>query len=100
MPQSWQMLVNPFVAAKYPYLTTEKGPARRLPIELTMVHDLPYMLDAGRARIPYGHDPTMFLYYLDQNAFPPEPPGMWVSGAGRADSETQGGLSGSSPRRM
>jgi len=80
-----KMLVNPFVAAKYPYLTTEKGPARRLPIELTMVHDLPYMLDAGRARIPYGHDPTMFLYYLDQNAFPPEPPGMWVSGAGRAD---------------
>ena len=25
-----------------------------------------------RARIPYGHDPTMLLYFLDQNAFPPE----------------------------
>lgn len=79
-----KMLVNPFVAAKSPYLTTEKGPARRLPVELTMANDLPVMLDASRSRIPYG-DPMMLLYFLDQNAWPPEPPGMWVSGAGRAD---------------
>jgi hypothetical protein len=38
-----------------------------------------------RARIPYGHDPTMLLYFLDQNAFPPEPSGMWVSGGRRSD---------------
>lgn len=80
-----KMFVSPFVAAKYPYLITEKGPARWLPVELTMVTDLPIMLDSSRPRIPYGHDPTMLLYFLDQNAFPPEPPGMWVSGAGRAD---------------
>jgi hypothetical protein len=80
-----KMLMNPFVAAKYPYLMTERGPARRLPVELTMVNDLPVMLAPSRPRIPYGHDPTMLLYFLDQNAFPPEPPGMWVSGGGRAD---------------
>lgn len=79
-----KMLVNPFVAAKSPYLTTEKGPARRLPVELTMANDLPVMLDASRSRIPYG-DPMMLLYFLDRNAWPPEPPGMWVSGAGHAD---------------
>jgi hypothetical protein len=27
----------------------------------------------------------VLLYFLDQNAFTPEPPGMWVSGSGRAD---------------
>lgn len=82
-----KMLVNPFVAAKYPFLTVEKGPARRLPVELTMVNDLPVRLatDPLRGRIPYGREPIMLLYFLDQNAFPPEPTGMWVSGAGRAD---------------
>jgi hypothetical protein len=51
-----------------------------------MANDLPVML-AGptRARIPYGHNPTMLLYFLDQNAFPPESPGMWVSGGRRTD---------------
>jgi hypothetical protein len=81
-----KILLNPFVAAKYPFLTTERGAARRLPVELSMLTDLPVML-AGptRARIPYGHDPTMLLYFLDQNAFPPEPAGMWVAGGRRAD---------------
>lgn len=81
-----KILLNPFVAAKYPYLTTERGAARRLPVELSMLTDLPVML-AGptRARIPYGHDPTMLLYFLDQNSFPPEPPGMWVAGGRRTD---------------
>jgi hypothetical protein len=82
-----KLLLNPFVSAKYTYLSTERGPTRRLPVELTMVNDLPVMLSTEpiRARIPYGHDPTLLLYFLDQNAFPPDPPGMWVSGGGRAD---------------
>lgn len=81
-----KILLNPFAAAKYPYLVTERGAARRLPVELSMLTDLPVML-AGptRARIPYGHDPTMLLYFLDQNSFPPEPPGMWVAGGRRTD---------------
>jgi hypothetical protein len=80
-----KMLVNPFIAAKYTYLMPERGQLRRLPVELTMVNDLPIMLDASRAHIPYGHEPTLFLYFLDQNAFPPEPSGMWIGGSGRAD---------------
>jgi hypothetical protein len=81
-----KILLNPFMAAKYPFLTTERGAARRLPVELSMVTDLPIML-AGptRARIPYGHDPTMQLFFLDQNSFPPEPPGMWIAGGRRTD---------------
>jgi hypothetical protein len=81
-----KLLLNPFMAAKYPYLMAERGAARRLPVELTMVTDLPVMLAGpSRARIPYGHDPTMRLYFLDQNSFPPEPPGMWVAGGRRTD---------------
>jgi hypothetical protein len=91
-----KMLVSPFWAAKFPYLVTEKGPARRLPVELTMANDLPVRLAQPlRAPIQYGTDPGVKLYFLDENAWPPEPTGvnedgshkfsMWVSGSGRAD---------------
>ena len=81
-----KMVVNPFVAAKFTWEATERGFARQLPVELTMANDLPVRLDTSlRARIPYGQNPTVFLYFLDRHAFPPEPPGMWVAGDGRAD---------------
>jgi hypothetical protein len=91
-----KMLVNPFWAAKFPYLVTQKGPARRLPVELPMANDLPVRLAQPlRAPIQYRLDPGVKLYFLDENAWPPEPTGMspdgtrifsmWVSGSGRAD---------------
>lgn len=81
-----KMIVNPFVAAKFTWEATQRGFARRLPVELTMATDLPVMLDTSlRGRIPYGADPQLLLYFLDQHAFPPEPMGMWVAGDGRAD---------------
>ena len=80
-----QILVNPFVAAKRPYLSVERGPLRWLPVELTMVNDLPIMNDAPRARVPHGNDPQLLLYYLDHNAYPPESPGFWVTAGRRAD---------------
>lgn len=81
-----KMVVNPFVSAKNTYLAVEKGLLRRLPVELTMANTLPLRLAQPlRGRVLYGSDPWMFLYFLDQNAWPPEPNGMWVSGSGRAD---------------
>jgi hypothetical protein len=81
-----KILVSPFDAAKRTWEITEHGLARRLPVELTMAQDLPVMLAQPlRGRIEYRHDPMMLLYFLDGHAFPPEPPGMWLSGAGRAD---------------
>jgi hypothetical protein len=81
-----KMVINPFYAAKFTYETTQRGWARRLPVELTVPNDLPIRLDTSlRARILYGHDPWMFLYFLDQHAYPPEPEGMWIAGTGRAD---------------
>ena len=81
-----KILINPFVAAKYTYLLVEKGAARRLPVELTMANTLPLRLAQPlRGHVQYRYDPGVLLYYLDQNAWPPEPNGMWVSGSGRAD---------------
>jgi hypothetical protein len=85
------MVTNPFVAAKFTYLTAERGAARRLPVELTMGNDLPIGLVVPRARIRYGEHPTLLLYFLDEHAYTPEQVGsieqraIWISGSGRAD---------------
>jgi hypothetical protein len=80
-----KMLVSPFAAAKFTWEIYERGLARRLPVELPMSQDLPVALaQPMRSPIPYG-DPGLRLSFLDQSAWPPEPPGMWVSGAGEAE---------------
>jgi len=80
-----RMLVSPFAAAKFTWELYERGMPRRLPVELPMSQDLPVALaQPMRSPIPYS-DPGLRLSFLDQNAWPPEPTGMWVSGAGRAE---------------
>jgi hypothetical protein len=80
-----RMLVDPFGAAKFTWELYERGMPRRLPVELPMSQDLPVALaQPMRSPIPYS-DPGLRLSFLDQNAWPPEPPGMWISGAGRAE---------------
>lgn len=79
------VLVNPFVAAKQPYRIAERGLLRALPVELTMVDDLPVALDVGRHRIPYDTDPALMLSLLDQNAYRPNALEFWVAGRRRAD---------------
>jgi hypothetical protein len=81
-----KMLVNPFASAKFPWEITERGWARRLPVEVTMARDLPVMLAQPlRGNITYLQNPAVKLYFLDQHATPPEPEGMWISGSGRAE---------------
>ena len=80
-----QILVDPFVAAKRTWQHAEQGLFRVLPVELTMVNDLPVRLDQGRARIPYGSDPTLFLSYLDRKAWRPDASGIWIAGAARGE---------------
>jgi hypothetical protein len=51
-----------------------------------MSQDLPVMLaQPPRGLIRYINGSDLRLYFLDQHAWPPEPPGMWISGAGRAE---------------
>jgi hypothetical protein len=83
-----KMVVNPFVAARSPNQTTERGFARRLPVELTMANDLPVMLEGVRAHSWYS---DVLLYFLDEHAYNPERvdneghQGVWIAGDGRAD---------------
>ncbi|MDE3153504.1 MAG: hypothetical protein KGN76_00255 [Acidobacteriota bacterium] len=79
------MLLNPFVASKDVWQMTEHGLVRELPVELTMVSDLPINLDRTRSHLFYSQDPTILLYLLDQNAWPPEVGGIWVAGKSRSD---------------
>ena len=74
------VLVNPFIYARQTWEIQAPRQFHLFPIELTMVNDLPVMLNQAKARVPYGHDPTVFLYFLDDNAYTPEPAGFWVAG--------------------
>jgi hypothetical protein len=79
-------LADPVAVAWRPGIASSQGPARYLPVELTMVNDLPVMLTADRGRVPYGQPPDdVLLYFLDDNAWLPEPEGIWVTGGARAD---------------
>jgi hypothetical protein len=80
-----QSLVNPFYASKTPWRNADHGMVRVLPIELTMVNDLPINLDRFRCRLPFGKDPELSLYLLDENIYPPEPAGIWVTAQRRTD---------------
>ena len=79
------VLINPFIAAKQPYVIAERGLLRALPVELTMVADLPVALIARRHRIPYGTDPALQLSFLDRNAYPSNTREFWVAAGNRAD---------------
>ena len=80
-----QILVDPFVGASRPWQNTQRGLFQVLPVELTMVNDLPVLLDQRRSRVPYGDNPRLVLYYLDDNAWRPEGPGFWVAGGAETD---------------
>jgi hypothetical protein len=83
-----KILANPFVIAKSPVQLTERGFARRLPVEVTMANDLPIMLEVTRAHIWFS---DVLLYLLDEHAYRPEKidveghEGLWIAGDGRAD---------------
>jgi hypothetical protein len=83
-----KMLASPFAIAKSPVQLTERGFARRLPVEVTMANDLPIMLEPTRAHIWFS---DVLLYLLDEHAYRPEKidaaghEGLWIAGDGRAD---------------
>ena len=79
------ILMNPFVAAKQPYLSPERGLLRALPVELTMIDDLPIALDRFRHRLEYRSDPDLLLSLLDRNVQRSGPFDLWVAGKSRAD---------------
>lgn len=80
-----QLVTNPFYVSFHPGEHTKSGLFRWLPIELSMVNDLPVNLSPTRTRQPLGGTPPISAYFLDDNAYNRENDAFWVRGASRAD---------------
>ncbi|MEW5982032.1 MAG: hypothetical protein AB1806_06640 [Acidobacteriota bacterium] len=82
---SAQIALNPFVASYNPAEPAKRGPLRLLPVELTLVNDLPTNTQANRARVWFGQERRFQIYFLDDNAYAREGLGFWVRGHARAE---------------
>lgn len=80
-----QLVINPFYVSFHPGEHTKQGLFRWLPIELSMVNDLPVNLSPSRSRQPLGGTPPITAYFLDDNAYNREGDAFWVRGGSRAD---------------
>ena len=80
-----QILMNPLYASFHPGDHAKTGPLHMLPIELTLLNDLPMAFDAERSRRPLEGSPPMLAYFPDDGAFTPEGDGFWLRGKSRTD---------------
>jgi len=86
-----QLVLNPFVTSFHPGAYASHGPLRWLPVERTLVNDLPINTDATKVRVWFGddpvrHDPGFQIYFLDDNAYGREEDrSFWVKGESRAE---------------
>jgi hypothetical protein len=90
-----QIVLNPFYVSLNPSEHTKSGSLRLLPLELTLLHDLPVAQDRDRMRRPVGPPdpgPQALAYFIDDNAFTPEETPaksndwwFWVKGASKAE---------------
>lgn len=83
------IVLNPFVASFHSEGNAKSGPLRLLPIELTLINDLPVNNEPERRRLWFGDtgqgDPGFLLYFLDDNAFPEGDKTFWTRGHARAE---------------
>jgi len=80
-----RFVANPFHASTHPYEHSKSGLFGRLPIELTMVNDLPLNLQPDRFKQPLGGTPPVFGYFIDDNIYAREGDAFWVKGESTAD---------------
>lgn len=84
------MVVSPFDASFRPNENAKAGPLRLLPIELTLLNDLPVWTDGERARLTFGEGseqhPEFLVSLLDDNVHGREADrSFWTRGDSRAD---------------
>jgi hypothetical protein len=84
-------VLNPFAASFRPGDIAKAGPLRILPVELTLLNDLPVFTEgAERSRVEFGGvaeaDPRFLVSFLDDNAYGREADrSFWTRGDSRAD---------------
>jgi hypothetical protein len=80
-----QLVTNPFYVSFRPAEHTKRGPYRLLPVELSLLNDLPVNVTPSRVKQPLGGTPAISAYFLDDNAYAREGDAFWVRGRSRAD---------------
>ncbi len=79
------VLSNPFYSSFHPGEHTKSGLYRALPLELSLINDLPVNVSPSRSRQPLGGVPPLSGYFMDDNAYAREGDAFWVRGESRAD---------------
>jgi hypothetical protein len=79
------LISNPFYVSFHPGEHSKKGLFRTLPVELTLLNDLPVNVSPSRVKVPLGGSPPLLAYFLDDNAYGREEDKFWVRGEQRAD---------------
>jgi hypothetical protein len=79
-----RMLLSPYDASAATWRNVEYAPLKWLPIELTLLNDLPVRLNQQRGGILFVPEPTVLVYYMDGNTYSAEGQGFWIAGADRA----------------
>jgi len=80
-----KILIDPFYTSFFAGEHTKFGPLRWLPIELTLLNDLPMAASPDRSKRLLGGTPQVLAYFPDDNAFDPEGEWFWVKGKSRAE---------------
>ncbi len=80
-----QVTFNPFFSSFHPAEHAKQGPLRWLPVELTLVNDLPINTQPNRARIWFGAARRFQIYFLDDNAYQREDLHVWTRGRSTAE---------------
>jgi hypothetical protein len=79
------IVLNPFMASVNPGDHAKSGALRVLPIDLTLINDLPVAQHPERTKQPLGGAPPVLAYFPDDNAYNPEGDWFWVKGKSTAD---------------
>lgn len=80
-----QLVFNPFYVSFHPAEHMKSGLFRWLPVELSLLNDLPVNVNPSRVKQPLGGDPPLLAYFLDDNAYAREGEWFWVRGGSRAE---------------
>jgi hypothetical protein len=67
-----QLVINPFWVSSHPAEHVKGGPYRMLPVEMTLLSDLPMNVTQHKVKQPLGGVPPMLAYFLDDNVYPRE----------------------------
>ncbi len=80
-----KVLLNPFYSSFNPGEHLKSGPLRWLPLELTLLNDLPMAAKPDRMKRPLGGTPPVLAYFPDDNIYNPEGDTFWVKGQSRGE---------------